>query len=75
MDPIGLATANQLSPMVRFFALGLDTARLRSSLSCPEAVSRCLAIYLLAAIGFKGGPEHFRTSSIAAFWSRSLRER
>lgn len=59
MNPIGLATVNLLSPMVRFFALALDTARLRSSLSCPEAVSRGLAIYLLAAIGFKGGASIF----------------
>lgn len=41
--------------MVLSFALGLAAALMRSSLSVPEAVAKALALYLLFAIGFKGG--------------------
>lgn len=52
-----LATAGQnlVSPMILSFALGLFAALARSSLSVPEAVAKALSIYLLFAIGFKGG--------------------
>lgn len=44
-----------LSPAILFFALGLLAAFIRSNLQIPEAVGRALAIYLMAAIGLKGG--------------------
>lgn len=50
-------TANLLSPAVLFFALGLVVALLRSDLKFPEALYVTLTIYLLTALGFKGGVE------------------
>lgn len=47
--------ANLLSPPVLFFALGLLAAVVRSDLKFPEALYVSLTIYLLCAIGFKGG--------------------
>jgi uncharacterized protein len=52
---IDLATQNLLSPMVLFFALGLAAALARSDLTIPESVAKFLALYLMMAIGFKGG--------------------
>lgn len=46
-----------LSPVILFFLLGLVAALLRSDMSFPEAVSKGLAIYLMMAIGLKGGFE------------------
>lgn len=46
---------NLLSPPVLFFALGLLAAVARSDLKFPEALYVSLTIYLLCAIGFKGG--------------------
>ncbi len=52
---LDLAAANLLSPMVLCFGLGLLAALLRSDLTIPEAVAKGMSIYLLFAIGFKGG--------------------
>lgn len=52
---LALAQANLLSPMVLFFALGLAAALARSDLAIPEAVAKSIALYLMLAIGFKGG--------------------
>jgi len=50
-----LALGNLLSPIILSFALGLFAALARSDLSIPEAVAKGMSIYLLFAIGFKGG--------------------
>ena len=50
-----LAAQNLISPPVLFFALGLAGALLRSDLSIPEAIAKGLSLYLMLAIGFKGG--------------------
>lgn len=50
-----LALANLMSPPVLFFVLGLLAAFGRSDLTVPEAVGKLLSLYLLLAIGFKGG--------------------
>ncbi|TMM52425.1 sodium-dependent bicarbonate transport family permease [Sulfitobacter sabulilitoris] len=50
-----LAGQNLLSPIILSFALGLAAALARSDLSVPEAAAKALSIYLLFAIGFKGG--------------------
>jgi hypothetical protein len=50
-----LAVGNLASPMVLFFVLGVGAALLRSDLEIPQAIARALAIYLMLAIGFKGG--------------------
>jgi uncharacterized protein len=55
MSAFDLALANLLSPMVLFFALGLGAALARSDLTVPESVAKFLALYLMMAIGFKGG--------------------
>ena len=54
-DFLALAAGNLLSPMILCFALGAIAALLRSDLEIPEGAARALAIYLMFAIGFKGG--------------------
>ena len=48
-------SANLLSPAVLFFALGLTATFVKSDLKFPEALYVTLTIYLLTALGFKGG--------------------
>lgn len=55
MDILDAIRANLLSPAVLFFALGVLGALTRSDLKFPEALYVTLTIYLLVAIGFKGG--------------------
>ena len=52
---IDLAISNLLSPIILFFILGFLAAIARSDLSIPEAMAKAMALYLLHAIGFKGG--------------------
>ncbi len=52
-----LALGNLLTPAVLFFALGIASALARAELSIPEAIAKTLALYLMMAIGFKGGVE------------------
>lgn len=52
---LSLAADNLLSPIILFFALGLLASFARSDLSIPEAIAKGMSIYLLFAIGFKGG--------------------
>lgn len=44
-----------LSPVVLFFVLGILAAFARSDLAIPEAIAKGLSLYLMAAIGLKGG--------------------
>ena len=44
-----------LSPVVLFFALGAAAAFARSDLSVPESFAKAMSLYLMAAIGLKGG--------------------
>lgn len=56
MDTIlSIAADNLLSPLILFFVLGMFASLARSDLSVPEAVAKGLSLYLLFAIGFKGG--------------------
>lgn len=57
MSFLDLAIQNLFSPVVLFFALGLFAALARSDLTVPESVAKTLALYLMMAIGFKGGAE------------------
>lgn len=50
-----LAITNLLAPPVLFFALGLFAALVKSDLAMPDAAAKLLSLYLLLAIGFKGG--------------------
>ncbi|MEX0430349.1 sodium-dependent bicarbonate transport family permease [Spiribacter insolitus] len=52
---LALAANNLTSPIILFFVLGVLAAFARSDLSIPEAIAKGLSIYLLFAIGFKGG--------------------
>ena len=44
-----------LSPVILFFVLGAFAAALRSDLSIPEPIAKGMSLYLMAAIGLKGG--------------------
>ncbi len=44
-----------LAPAILFFILGAAAAFARSDLSVPESVAKGLSLYLMAAIGLKGG--------------------
>lgn len=50
-------TATLLSAPVLFFVLGALAAVARSDLSVPETIAKGMSLYLLAAIGLKGGVE------------------
>lgn len=50
-----LALANLTSPMILFFVLGVLAALARSDLRVPDAIAKGLSLYLMLAIGFKGG--------------------
>lgn len=52
-----LLTQNLLNPPVLFFFLGLIAIAIRSDLEIPPAISKFLSLYLLFAIGLKGGVE------------------
>ncbi|NVK29533.1 MAG: sodium-dependent bicarbonate transport family permease [Gammaproteobacteria bacterium] len=48
-------SGNLLAPTILFFVLGLVAAIARSDLSIPASAAKVMSIYLLLAIGFKGG--------------------
>ena len=49
--------SNLLNPPVLFFFIGAFAVLIKSNLKIPEQVSKFFAMYLLFAIGFKGGHE------------------
>lgn len=53
MDATTLQTFT--SPVVLFFVLGVFAAFVRSDLTIPEAIAKGMSLYLMAAIGLKGG--------------------
>jgi len=55
IDLLHAIEVNLLSPAVLFFALGVIASLTKSDLKFPEALYVTLTIYLLTAIGFKGG--------------------
>ncbi len=71
MDALGALTGNLLSPIVLAFALGMLATLLRSPIGFPEELYRALSIYLLLAIGLKGGVE-LRHASLAQLWAPAL---
>jgi uncharacterized protein len=46
---------NVLSPVILFFLLGCLAGFIKSDLIVPDSISRYLSLYLMMAIGFKGG--------------------
>ena len=71
MEILDAIQANLLSPAVLFFALGLIAALTKSDLKFPEPLYVGLTIYLLVAIGFKGGVA-IAEAGIAKVWLPAL---
>ena len=57
MNTLQILHANLLSPVVLAFALGVIARLVRSELRIPSALYTSLSIYLLLALGLKGGHE------------------
>jgi len=62
-----LIRANLLSPIVLAFVLGVVAKLIRSEFTLPKDLYVALSIYLLFAIGLKGGVELSQTP-LSAFW-------
>lgn len=54
---VSLVMSNILSPPVLFFFLGMLAILLKSDLEIPQPLPKLFSLYLLFAIGFKGGSE------------------
>lgn len=57
MGTLDILLANLFSPIVLAFVLGIIASLVRSDLELPRALYDALSIYLLFAIGLKGGAE------------------
>lgn len=55
MEILDVFLQNLTSPPILFFILGVVAGFLKSDLNVPDQISRYLSIYLMMAIGFKGG--------------------
>lgn len=71
MEIIELVRLNLLSPMVLAFVLGIVATLAHSDLKFPEDLYTALSIYLLLAIGLKGGAELSETP-ITQLWAPAL---
>ncbi len=54
---LGILISNLTNPTLLLFVLGIVAASLKSDLEIPESSSKFISLYLLFAIGFKGGQE------------------
>lgn len=52
-----ILVSNLTNPVLLFFVLGIIAAAVKSDLKIPESSSKFISLYLLFAIGFKGGQE------------------
>ncbi|MFC1463394.1 MAG: sodium-dependent bicarbonate transport family permease [Candidatus Brachytrichaceae bacterium NZ_4S206] len=52
---VDLIASNLLNPPVLFFLLGILAALVKSDLELPAPIPKVLSLYLLLALGFKGG--------------------
>ncbi|MER3417032.1 MAG: sodium-dependent bicarbonate transport family permease [Gemmataceae bacterium] len=57
MDLLSTYAQSLLSPFTLFFLVGVLAGALKSSLTIPETVSKSIALYLMIAIGYRGGAE------------------
>ena len=71
MAHLELVLANLISPITLCFVLGALAALMRSDLRIPDPVFRLLSIYLMLAIGLKGGADLARTP-FAEIWRPAL---
>lgn len=60
------------SPVILFFILGFFAACIRSDLTIPEPFAKAMSIYLMAAIGLKGGVEVASTGFTAELASAAV---
>jgi hypothetical protein len=70
-DLLQAIQANLLSPALLFFALGVVATLVRSDLKFPEPLYITLTIYLLTAIGLKGGAA-LAEAGLAQVWLPTL---
>lgn len=68
MSSLSLAATHLLSPMTLCFVLGAVAAALRSDLKLPDAAFTTLSIYLMLAIGLKGGADLASAPVADIFW-------
>lgn len=68
MEHILTLASNLFSPIILMFVLGICASLLRSDLRLPESIYNALAIYLLLAIGLKGGVELHKTPVSEFIW-------
>lgn len=54
---VDILISNLTNPVLLFFLLGIIATSLKSDLTIPESSSKFISLYLLFAIGFKGGQE------------------
>ncbi len=54
---LDLLATNLTNPALLFFILGILSVQFKSDLTIPETSSKFISLYLLFAIGFKGGQE------------------
>ena len=64
MEFLYLISQNILSPAILFFVLGIVAGVVKSDLEVPDSISRYLSLYLMMAIGFKGGVAIANTSEL-----------
>ncbi len=68
-----LLTENLTNPALLFFVLGIVAVYLKSDLAIPPNSSKFISLYLLFAIGFKGGQElSHETFNMEIAWSMLL---
>jgi hypothetical protein len=71
MNALELVRLNLLSPIVLAFVLGIVATLVRSDLRFPDELYTALSIYLLLAIGLKGGMALAETP-LREFWAPAL---
>jgi hypothetical protein len=71
MDLVTAIQSNLLSPAILFFVLGIFAAVSKSDLKIPDSLYTTLTIYLLIAIGFKGGVA-VNEAGIGVVWKPAL---
>jgi hypothetical protein len=55
IHPKGTQMTNLLDPSILFFIFGIFAGLVKSNLEIPQPISRFLSLYLLMALGLKGG--------------------
>lgn len=72
MTAFDILKSNLLSPVVLAFLLGIFAKLVKSELSLPKDLYSTLSIYLLLALGLKGGVELSETSFQAIAWPATV---